>query len=180
MTSHFLNEAKKELINGYSKKRHPFRYFSLATIKDSQPEIRTIVLRKLIDDFNIIFYTDYRSEKTKHIKNNSNVSALFYHPKKLLQIKITGNAVLEKDLSKIERSWKNINDNSKKDYTTILAPGSPIKNPDLVDYSINNNFCIVKIIPKKIEILQLKRPNHIRISYFKGKDNEWIGQFLTP
>jgi hypothetical protein len=55
---------------------------------------------------------------------------------------------------------------SKKDYTTSIAPGIPIKNPEEVSYNSNENyFCPVKLIPNTIEYLSLNRPNHLRVFF---------------
>ncbi|WP_411895101.1 pyridoxamine 5'-phosphate oxidase family protein [Winogradskyella sp. A2] len=180
MEQSFLRSCKRELINGYAKNRHPFRYFSLATTNNGISRQRTVVLRKLLDDFTFVFFTDSRSQKVIDIKNNKSVSALFYHPKKLLQIRVEGEAKIISDESTLNNYWENINDNSKKDYTTYLKPGSIIKNPDNVSYNLEaHNFCVIHIVPHTIEYLQLKRPNHLRI-LFSGKGTDWKGQFIVP
>ncbi|MEM6517039.1 MAG: pyridoxamine 5'-phosphate oxidase family protein [Bacteroidota bacterium] len=180
MTEQFLEEIKRELINGYSKKRHPFRYFALATISGDRPRQRKVVLRKLLDDLTILFYTDERSKKVSNIEDNQNVSALFYHPKKLMQVRLDGKAEIVKNQGELDRFWGNIQDSSKKDYITERAPGTTIKNPDNVEYLENeNHFCAIKIVPDSIEYLRLKRPNHLRV-LFNKTDNKWVGEFMVP
>jgi hypothetical protein len=69
---------------------------------------------------------------------------------------------------------------SRKDYTTQIAPGTPIKNPDEVEYNSKENyFCPVKLVPSSIEYLRLKRPNHLRVLFSKS-DGDWLGDFLVP
>ncbi|MFT4806371.1 MAG: pyridoxamine 5'-phosphate oxidase [Psychroserpens sp.] len=180
MKNQFLEEAKRELVNGHSKKRHPFRYFVLATNENGKPMQRTVVLRKTLLDLSLVFYTDNRTQKIKDIQNNPECSALFYNPKKLLQIRVEGKAELITDEGQIATYWHTIQESSKKDYTTNIAPGTPIKNPDNVDYNPKeNHFCPVKLIPNTIEYLQLKRPNHLRI-LFSRIDTDWSGEFLVP
>jgi len=180
MEQQFLDYCKGELVNGYVKRGHPFRYFTLATISDGKPRQRTVVLRKLLPDFTAVFYTDTRSQKVQDITDNSYVSALFYHPKKLMQIKLEGQAKLITDAKELDSYWKSIPESSRKDYITHLAPSSNIENPDQVEY-VNDqpHFTAIKIIPEAIEYLQLKRPNHMRILYTKQAD-DWQGQFLVP
>lgn len=180
MEQQFLETARRELVNGYAKKRHPFRYFTLATVHGGAPRQRTVVLRKLLPDFNLLFYTDLRSHKVADIKNNSAVSALFYHPKKLMQLKIEGRAKLVEDKAVLKAYWNNIPENSRKDYITASAPGTPIANPDHTSYNIEqHHFCAVQIVPTVIEYLQLKRPNHLRLQFSK-QEGEWQDQFLVP
>jgi|TARA_R110002110_G_scaffold281011_11_gene495604 pyridoxamine 5'-phosphate oxidase len=180
LKNQFLEEAKLELINGHSKKRHPFRYFVLATNENGQPKQRTVVLRKTLSDLSLVFYTDSRTQKIKDIQNNSEFSALFYHPKKLLQIRVEGKAELITDQEQIATYWHTIQEASRKDYTVNIAPGTPIKNPDDIHYeSKENYFCPVKLVPNTIEYLRLKRPNHLRI-LFSRIDTGWSGEFLAP
>ena len=181
MTATFWDELDIELHKGISKKGHPFRYCTLATIGiENIPRQRTIVLRKVSDDLKFTFYTDRRSKKIIHIRENNRVSILFYHPKKLLQIKVEGRASIITDKNILQQYWSGVQPNSRKDYTTNSAPGSSISNPDFVEYlDEENHFCMVDIEPFKIEYLKLKRPNHLRIRFSKI-DEKWDGEFLVP
>lgn len=179
MIEDIIQLIRNELVKGCSKKGHPFRYFTFITAQNNIPSARTVVLRKVEPDFELVFYTDKRSKKIEHIKQNPNSSALFYHPKKLLQINLSGVAVIEKDNAFLEELWNSIPENSKKDYTTSRPPGTSIKSPDRIEYTDVNNFCVLRIKISKIEYLQLKRPNHIRAA-FEYKNGTWSGQFLVP
>jgi pyridoxamine 5'-phosphate oxidase len=180
LKNQYLEEAMRELVNGHSKKRHPFRYFVLATNENGKPRQRTVVLRKTLLDSSLVIYTDKRTQKIKDIQNNSEFSALFYDSKKLLQIRIEGKAELITDKQQIATYWQTVQESSKKDYTTNRAPGTSIKNPDDVGYEPKENyFCPVKLIPNTIEYLRLKRPNHLRV-LFSRNDIDWSGEFLVP
>jgi pyridoxine/pyridoxamine 5'-phosphate oxidase len=180
LKNHFLEEAKRELVNGHSKKRHPFRNLVLATNENGKPRQRTVVLRKTLIDLSLVIYTDKRTQKITDIENNSEFSALFYHPKKLLQIRVEGKAELITDKEQIATYWHTVQESSRKDYTTSTAPGTPIQNPDDVAYqSEENYFCPVRLLPNSIEYLRLKRPNHLRIM-FSRTDTDWSGAFLVP
>ncbi|WP_373516815.1 pyridoxamine 5'-phosphate oxidase family protein [Pricia sp.] len=181
MTDTLFQELELELQNGTSKKGHPFRYCTLGTVGlGATARLRTIVLRKVSEDLQLVFYTDRRSKKIGHIKENNTVSLLFYHPKKLVQLKIEGSATLVSDTEELKKYWSGIPPANRKDYTTTSAPGSPISNPDSVEYlEDKNHFAIVEIEPSKIEYLKLQRPNHLRILFSK-EDGEWNGSFLVP
>ncbi|WP_289644841.1 pyridoxamine 5'-phosphate oxidase family protein [Maribacter aestuarii] len=181
MTEVFFQELKEELSKSIVKKGHPFRYFTLATVGlDNMARLRTVVLRRISEDLTLTFYTDKRSKKMIHLKENKKISALFYHPKKLLQIKVEGTASVITDPALLKKYWHGIQPSSRKDYITSNAPGSTIKNPDLVEYlSDEDYFCMVEITPHKIEYLKLKRPNHIRVRYSRS-DEDWLGEFLVP
>jgi len=181
MTENFFQELQNELQKGVKKRGHPFRYCTLATIGlENMPRLRTVVLRQVSEDLKLRFYTDKRSKKIVQIKESNKVSVLFYEPKKLLQVKVEGLASIINDESELEKYWSGVQPNSRKDYTTISAPGSDITNPDQVEYLEDENyFCIVEIEPFEIEYLKLKRPNHLRIRFSKN-DGEWGGEFLVP
>ena len=181
MTEVFFQELKDELLKSLRQKKHPFRHFTLATSGlESIPKLRTVVLRKVMEDLTLLFFTDIRSEKIEHLKENNRVSILFYHPKKMLQLKVEGVATIVLDATKLKNTWNAIPLKSRKDYITEHAPGSPINNPYNVTYLKNENFfCMVEIVPLKIEYLKLRRPNHLRIQYSKT-DSDWQGQFLVP
>lgn len=181
MTDTFFQELREELQKGTSNKGHPFRYCTLATVGlGTTARLRTIVLRKVSEDLKLVFYTDRRSKKIGHIKENNSVSLLFYYPKKLLQLKIEGMATIVSDNEELKKYWSGVQPASRKDYTTTSAPGSPISNPDNVEHLEEKNyFTIVEIEPSKIEYLKLKRPNHLRILFSKD-DGEWNREFLVP
>ncbi|MCM4168825.1 Pyridoxine/pyridoxamine 5'-phosphate oxidase [Arenibacter antarcticus] len=177
----YFEQIRQELQKGPTEKDHPFRYFTFATVGlDHVARLRTVVMRAIDEDLKIVFYTDKRSKKITHIKENKNVSLLLYHPEKLLQIKIEGIAMYKNDKATKQVFWDSIPDSSKKAYTTSRSPGTAISNPDNLEYlSDENHFCVVEITPYKIEYLKLEQPNHIRVRFSK-LDDQWDTEFLVP
>ena len=178
--THF-NELVQELQNGADQKEHPFHYFTFGTVGLGRiARLRTVALRNITDDLQIFFFTDFRSKKILHIKENKQVSLLFYHPEKALQIRIEGPAKIHSNEADTKRYWSNIHGDSRKDYTTAAAPGSTLEVPDKVDYLHDQNyFCIVEVIPFKIEYLKLQKPHHLRIRYSLESGN-WLTDYLVP
>jgi len=179
MLNTILEEAKQEVKFGYIKRKHPFRYPVLSSIEKNSPSQRTVVLRDTTTDFELIFYTDLRSNKIGDFKTNPNASVLFYHPKKRLQIQVKGEMKLITSGKTYEDYWSRIQGASKKDFSTEKAPGSIITNPEDVEYAENENFfCVLKLVPSEIEYLQLKSPNRVRALF--TKEDNWEGCFLNP
>ena len=115
-----------------------------------------------------------------HIHENNRVSLLFYHPDKLLQLRIDGLAEIDKDKESIKSYWMSVKEAQRKAYTTATAPGSELENPESLEYlNENNYFCAVNITPFKIEYLKLKDPNHVRVNYSKT-DRGWDSSYLVP
>ncbi|WP_299528633.1 pyridoxamine 5'-phosphate oxidase family protein [Ulvibacterium sp.] len=181
MNTVIWKELSKELRDGVTEKGHPFRYCTMATVGlERMPRLRTVVLRKVSDNLDLSIYTDQRSKKIMHIKENNRVSLLFYHPEKMVQIKIEGLAGIHTDPKTLEKHWNKIKPGGRKDYTTSEAPGSDILDPHAVEYLEDNNyFCMVEIEPFKIEYLKLQQPGHLRIKYSKI-DHSWKSEFLVP
>ena len=181
MLKELFTELKQELRGVVHKKKHPFKYVTLSTIDEqNSPRSRTVVLREVSESLEIIFFTDARSNKVAHLENNQNACILAYHPKKLMQLRIDGILVQINDAHELKRLFQRVSNKAIKDYTTALAPGSRIDNPDLVAYvpRNENHFVALQFIPHTIEYLRLKRPNHLR-AVFKSVDN-WKGQWLVP
>ncbi len=181
MTLSIFHEIKKELTDGTSQNGHPFRYATLATVGvDSIARLRIVVIRNITDALDFTFYTDKRSKKVTHIKENKKVSLLFFHPEKMLQVKIEGVAHIRADTGALNEIWENMSVEAKQDYTTVQPPGSNLKSPEMVQYIPEGNFfCAIDIHPFKIECLKLGKPLHQKVRFSK-EGNAWEGEFLVP
>ncbi len=181
MTDTYLKEIKQELTSGADKKEHPFHYFTLGTVGlEPLSRLRTIVLRGIEDDFTLVFYTDARSKKTIHLVENNKVGLLFFHPEKLLQVRIEGLAFIHKDEQTLKKYWDNIHEKARKEYSTVAAPGTALEHPDQLEYlNEENHFCIISVVPYRIEYLKLQSPDHLRIQYSK-EEELWESEFLVP
>lgn len=179
MLNDLLQQIKQEIKFGYLKRKHPFRYPVLASLRSGKPVQRTIVLRDVTNDFELIFFTDSRSHKMQDFTLNPNASVLFYHPKKLLQVQVTGIVEFIKEGSLYTHYWSRVQGNSTKDYTTQQAPGTRIDHPEEVSYlAEGHHFCVLKLIPTEIESLQLNRTAHLRATFTAA--NDWNGLYLNP
>jgi len=162
MLDNIFKFCETEWIKTKTKKNHPFRYFSLATVDpQGKPESRMVVLRKF--DASAVEFTVY-------------TELLFYDHKKLCQIRVKASCIeRKKDLTLYLQQHQA----AQKDYTTLIAPGTMIKAMDAVEYGVENHF--VKLVFKayQIDYLRLKRPNHQR-AVFTLEDKEWQGTFVTP
>jgi len=69
----------------------------LSTVSESgQPSSRIVYLKDIIDQ-NLVFYTNYLSQKGTHIHANNQVSMLFFWPELERQIRVEGKASFVSD-----------------------------------------------------------------------------------
>ena len=127
-------------------------------------------------DISFTIYTDSRSQKLQELEQDKRAQLLFYDPKRMLQIIVS--VVLLENVNE-DKIYNDIPEQSKKDYSSMITPGSEIKSPDKLRFNFSKGY-FSKLIFKAetIEYLRLKRPNHLR-AFFKIEDN-WKGTFLVP
>lgn len=171
-----LTKIFSELEKAPKISKHPFRYFCLSSIEEGNPKQRMVVFRAICDN-TISIYTDIRTPKVAQLLVNPNASVLLYDPKKMKQIQLLGTVVVEKQYD--ASVWNSISPKAQKDYTTLLAPGSPIADPGKVDYGESINFCILKFTFTKIDYLDINRPYHTR-AVFDLANNSWQGGYVVP
>ena len=182
MTDPNWHEMLAEMQAGTREVTHPFRYATLATLGLEQlPRLRTIVLREFDPEtLRITFYTDLRSKKVLHIKENNKVSLLCFHPGLNLQLRFEGLAVRERDEGELARYRERVPEPTRIEYRSAQTPGSVISGPERIDYLDRDDyFAVIHIHPFKIEYLRLNRPRHERIRFSKRKEG-WKGEFLVP
>lgn len=180
------NELQKAIKDG----KHEYHCFYLATINKKEPKTRTVVLRAVNENKNTLsFHTDLRSDKVKEIQSNRNVSALFYDKKRRIQIRIQGDAQLDKNSNKLKKIWSSMRPESKICYMGPFAPGEKLDQfqPNLPNHNAQNittknnkkgyeNFCRVTIYLESLDWLQLEHSGHQRIYFSFNKNSKpiWI------
>lgn len=171
--------VKHELHRGALDPKHPFRYVNLGTLGNGFPQVRTVVLRELTSEVEFLIFTDFRSEKVKEIQNSPKVNLHFYHPKKMLQIRVEARAEIYFEDEFSERYWKRIPEARRSEYMGIFPPGMQISSSEL-GYALGEKsyFTVLKISPQRIEALQLCREGHLRIHF--EMQNDWEGQWIVP
>ena len=169
----------KQWIRANNDKKHPFRYFTLATInKKGRAKARMVVLRNYdskTKEFTI--YTDARSQKVSDLKQQPKAQLIFYNPKKRLQILVDVHLIT---MDSPQELFNNQPARAQKDYTSILPPRTPMENPEGIVYEKDKNFFTRLILKaEEIEILQLNSIQHYR-ARFKSTPKGWKNTFLIP
>jgi len=169
----------KFLIDGISNSSNPYHFFSLSTLNNEQVTSRTIVLRNVDKNpLAIYFNADYRSPKVKQLLSNSQCSVLFYDNKRKIQIRLECEAIINYNNTISKKIWTKTPMQSRKCYMGGYCPSQPLeewspniplkylkKDPERLDSESGyNNFTVIKLIIKTLDILELHHDGHIRFS----------------
>ena len=179
-----ITDLFKDLERATLERKHPFRTCYLATTEvDNVPAQRTVVLRKVLSKNKLLIYTDYRSPKLQEIKQQNQISLLFYHPERQIQVRFQAIAKIHHQDTMCLVEWNKLSDYNKKDYQTDLPPGSDILNSE-EELSHNpefdsNFFSIISIEPFKVDVLQLNSVEHKRM-VGQLENGEWVGRRVIP
>jgi pyridoxamine 5'-phosphate oxidase len=135
-----LNEVWAMLQRGVTHFRDPFHWPALGTVGEGDCNLRTVILRQFIlPDRILVCHTDSRATKAKEILDTNRTSWLFYHPKKMIQLRIKGQTTLHTDDPFAEDQWAATRITSRLNYCAAHAPGTPVEKPSsgLSDFLLN-------------------------------------------
>ena len=178
-----FKEELNDLHSAVHDAGHDYHLFTIATVNDKTPEIRTVVLRDFnIKKFQISFHTDARSPKYSQVKSNPAISALFYSTQKRTQLRIHGNAIICKDQNLLNMLWSNLNKDSRECYQGEVPPSGKIPKPKIINDTSRSmsgfeNFSRISIEIYSVEILRLHHLGHKRLLCDISKDPvefQWI------
>lgn len=152
----FILETFKETGKN---KQHWLKKGVLATTQASgAPCLRTVVIRAVNELLNLEIHTDSRSKKVVDILSKPLAEILFYDPISEIQLKFSGPVKLLQTGLEVNEAWKKIPEESKKQYSTLLAPGTVISANESISYSEKSHFCIFSIQTNCVEYLKLGNP----------------------
>jgi len=178
-----FKEELNDLHSAVKDAGHDYHLFTIATVNDKTPEIRTVVLRDFnIKKYQISFHTDTRSPKYSQVKSNPAISALFYSTQKRTQLRIHGNAIICKDQNLLNMLWSNLNKDSRECYQGEVPPSGNIPKSKIINDTSSRmsgfeNFSRISIEIYSVEILRLHHLGHKRLLCDISKDPvefQWI------
>ncbi len=189
-----LSETWTMLEHGAASFKDPFHWPVLGTVGEDTCNMRTVILRQLIlPDRRLVCHTDTRAGKVQEIKRNNRVSWLFYHPKKKIQLRISGMAELHVNDSFADKQWADASVATRLNFSATKAPGTPIDKPasGLPDFMINklptlleseksrNNFLSISCRIDSMDWVLLSTLGNRRAS-FNWKKNKLNSSWLVP
>jgi pyridoxamine 5'-phosphate oxidase len=135
-----LNEVWAMLKRGVTNYKDPFHCPVLGTTGGDICSMRTFILRQfMLPDRVLVCHTDIRAAKVQEISDSDGVSWLFYHPKKKVQLRISGHAVLHGDDQFADEQWAATRITSRLNYCAVESPGTSVDRPTsgLPDFMLN-------------------------------------------
>ena len=190
-----IPDILKRLDDATKSSKAAFHEGYVATIHDGIPEIRTVVLRRvLLDEEALAFHTDIRSPKINQIKQNPNVSWLFYDTKLRIQVRFKALAEIHYQNELAEKQWHASRLESRKCYLVQPAPSTQIQkvwegipdiaHQDLTEALLSNgydNFAVIKARLITCDWLFLNRRGHKRAVFTKNTVGyTWEGKWVQP
>ncbi|MHA8105954.1 hypothetical protein [Aquirufa sp. 5-AUSEE-100C1] len=189
-----LSDLEKDcwhrLVTGAQKSRHPFHTPSVASFAKEGISLRTVVLRKAIEETRELrFHTDRRSPKWEELSLNPTISALFYDATERIQLRIKGQAVLYVDNEITSLAWEKTTLSSRRCYLTEFSPSSFTDQPtsglseavEQENLSLEEsemgyqNFGIVSIQVESIDWLWLNHAGHRRAFFdYETMQFQWM------
>jgi hypothetical protein len=167
----------------------------LATHSAQGSRQRTIVLRavqRIRSSF--LFHTDIRSAKVNEIRNNPQVSLLFYDHDKGVQLSVKGEARICTSDGTADLLWESGTPASLKMYSAPQTPGtkSPVPDSNLPEelkgrlpnrdeiLSGRTNFCVIEVEARAVEWLRLSRDGNLRAEFLISNGTLSEAHWLTP
>ena len=172
----------QRLSNACGDITNPLRLPALATVSGVAPAIRTVVLRNA-DSYQrtLTFFSDSRAQKIAELAAKPQIAFLFFDPRDQIQIRASGVATIHRMDAVSVSEWNQLPDSSRLNYSTEMAPGTPIPTPDQnpTDTSGRAHFAVVIANIQHIDWLQLSSPFHHRAE-FVFESGQWRGRWIAP
>jgi len=165
-----LSGIWKMLQRGAARFNDPFHSPVLGTVDQGRSALRTVILRQFrFTERVLVCHTDSRANKVRQMSNQADVCWLFYHPKKKVQLRISGPATLHTDDRLADEQWAATKIPTRLNYCAVEPPGTCLELPSsgLPDFLLNKvltlinteigrkNFMVIAGQIKSLDWLQL-------------------------
>ncbi len=173
------------------------RYFQLATVTaEGYPANRTVVFRGFLEQEDypntLKIITDARSAKIEEIEHQPFAEICWYFTKTREQFRIAGSLKLitatetnSELLQARKTTWHNLSDSARLQFAWP-HPAQPAADKsafevDTLDRHLPlENFCLLLLIPQKVDHLQLRGDPQKRCLYTLKNDSGWSIESVNP
>lgn len=171
------------------------RYFQLATVTPAgYPANRTVVFRGFREDeqSSLKIIIDRRSAKIKDIEHLSKGEIAWYFTKTREQFRIAGDLRLvtaqeaDQELQKARQiTWHNLSEAARSQFAWP-NPAKPAADKSAFNVKPTDpkipldNFCLLLLVPQKVDHLELRSDPQQRCFYKLESDLTWSTQLVNP
>jgi hypothetical protein len=126
-----LHDIEQMLQRGAARFNDPFHRPVLGTVRGTaECGLRTVILRQVrFSERLLVCHTDARAPKVRDIAAGGRAAWLFYHPRRKVQLRITGRARLHGDDAFADEQWAAATAASRLNYLADAPPGTPVDRP---------------------------------------------------
>jgi hypothetical protein len=189
-----LREVWIMLERGVTRFNDPFHWPVLGTTAKEGCRLRTVILRQFIlPERILVCHTDARADKVQEISERARVAWLFYHPKRKVQLRISGPATLHAHDHFADQQWTATRLTSRLNYCAVEPPGTTVDEPSsglpefllhkvptlLESDSGRKNFMVIASRIESMDWLVLKKFGNRR-ARFEWDKNSLKAEWLIP
>ena len=189
-----LNSAWALLRHGAAHSGDPFNRPVIGTGCGDGCHLRTVILRQVDETRRLLTcFSDIRSVKIGEIHDWAYTQWLFYHPRRKIQLRIGGPAVVHSDDGVAAACWQRVKGLSRLNYCADLPPGTPVERPSsglprrltqdlpklLAGDAGRANFAVIETFAEYIDWLRLKPSGNLR-AQFRWVANNWQASWAVP
>ncbi|MFB6272333.1 MAG: pyridoxamine 5'-phosphate oxidase family protein [Salinibacter sp.] len=191
-----LNHVWDELETAAETSEHPYRYLTFGTVHEQAPDLRTVVLRRAVEEDRCLqFHTDRRSRKVEALRQNDRVAWHGWDAETRQQIRLYGTGSVHLDDPVAMDLWESQAPASLAVYVRPPAPGTsldeagdglrpaatsePITEDDVAEGK--QYFAAVRTVIHRIEWLHLHPDGHCRAQFeYNPAEEAFAGTWVVP
>jgi hypothetical protein len=162
-----------ELERAAAERAHPWRTMALATTDGHEAHARSVILREVdAEGRELLFFTDARSTKVRHIDSHPRGTLLLWSPALGWQLRLHVTLEVEREGLAVSSRWARLKlTPAAQDYLSPLPPGEPLR--PAPERSSRGHFALVHAHVCALDWLEL-RPQGQRRACFDTAGARWL------
>jgi hypothetical protein len=163
-----------ELARAAAERGHPWRTMALATTDGREAFARSVILREVDAEARaLLFFTDSRSSKVRHIAEHPQGTLLLWSPALGWQLRLRVALEVEREGLAVSSRWAHLKlTPAAQDYLSPMPPGSPLASP-APERGSRGHFALVHASVRSMDWLELK-PEGQRRACFDAAGGKWV------
>lgn len=177
----YVTWAMAALCDAADQPGHGFRWPVVASVgEDGAPQARMLVLREARrEPPGVVFFTDARSAKVTQWQRAPRAALTCYAPEARVQLRASAQVTVHQNDAVTLHHFAQLKTHHTVEYRGVLAPGSIIGDPALLDHQDEAHFAVVAMALLSLDILHLAEAGHRRVQAHWRVDG-WSACFVAP